>query len=328
MDAGLKRELGEKVRSGERLTHEDGRALYAADDLAWLGGLAHEVRTRHHGDRVHFAATRHLDTTVVAASRRAGELAGEGLTELYLTSGPDPDPDLPWDERVRSLRELTAALPDVSLHAFTATGIQHAETLSGRPAAQLLDELIDAGLASLTGGAGTLGWADWSRIQRLAHAKGLKTPCTVLHGETEDPGHKVAQALRLRELQDETGGFQTVVPLPAPLSGARTATPLETLKTFAVSRLLLDNVPHLKVRLPMYGVQTAQLALQHGADDIDAAPGAGGSPAEPPLTREDLLDLIRDAGFRPAERTARYTLVQEYEGPDPARREAPQPMRL
>jgi aminodeoxyfutalosine synthase len=172
----------------------------------------------------------------------------------------------------------------------------------------------------------------------------------MLYGHIEEPRHRVDHVLRLRELQDETGGFQVFIPLRYQHDfvdmqdgkvrnrlQARTtmATGAEALKTFAVSRLLFDNVPHVKVFWVMHGVQTAQLALQHGADDMDGSvveykithdADNYGTPNK--LTRDDLLDLIRDAGFRPVERNTRYEIIREYPGPDADRRESPQPMRL
>ncbi|MFH8468721.1 aminofutalosine synthase MqnE [Streptomyces sp. NPDC017991] len=387
MDVGLKRELEDKVRAGERLTREDGVALYESDDLAWLGGLAHEVRTRKNGDVVHFNVNRHLNMTNVCTAscaycsfqRKPGEkdaytmrieeavklakaMEGENLTELHIVNGLHPN--LPWRYYPRSLSELKKALPNVSLKAFTATEIHHFETISGLSASEILDELIDAGLESLTGGGAEIfdwevrqhivdhrtHWEDWSRIHRLAHAKGLKTPCTMLYGHIEEPRHRVDHVLRLRELQDETGGFQVFIPLRYQHDfvdmkdgkvrnrlQARTqmATGAEALKTFAVSRLLFDNVPHVKVFWVMHGVQTAQLALQHGADDMDGSvveykithdADNYGTPNK--LTREDLLDLIRDAGFRPVERNTRYEIIREYEAAAAGRRESPQPMRF
>lgn len=361
MDAGLKRELEEKVRAGERLTREDGIALYASDDLAWLGGLAHEVRTRKNGDVVHFNVNRHLNMTNVCTAscaycsfqRKPGEkdaytmrieeavrlakaMEGENLTELHIVNGLHPT--LPWRYYPRSLSALKEALPDVALKAFTATEIHHFETISGLSASEILDELIEAGLESLTGGGAEIfdwevrqhivdhrtHWEDWSRIHRLAHEKGLKTPATMLYGHIEEHRHRVDHVLRLREMQDETGGFQVFIPLRYQHDfvdmkdgkvrnklQARTtmATGAEALKTFAVSRLLFDNVPHVKVFWVMHGVQTAQLALQHGADDMDGSvveykithdADDFGTPNK--LGRDDLLDLIRDAGFRPVER--------------------------
>lgn len=172
----------------------------------------------------------------------------------------------------------------------------------------------------------------------------------MLYGHIEEPRHRVDHVLRLRELQDETGGFQVFIPLRYQHDfvdmkdgkirnklQVRTtmATGAEALKTFAVSRLLFDNVPHVKVFWPMHGVQTSQLALQHGADDMDGSvveykithdADNYGTPNK--LGREDLLELIRDAGFRPVERNTQYEIVREFDGPDPARRDAPQPMRF
>jgi aminodeoxyfutalosine synthase len=345
-DVGLRRELEEKVHAGERLTREDGIALYECDDLAWLGGLAHEVRTRKNGDVVHFNVNRHLNMTNVCTAscaycsfqRKPGEkdaytmrieeavrlakaMEHENLTELHIVNGLHPT--LPWRYYPRSLRELKKALPNVSLKAFTATEIHHFETISGLSASEILDEQIDAG---------------------------LKTPSTMLYGHIEEPRHRVDHVLRLRELQDETGGFQVFIPLRYQHDfvdmkdgkirnrlQARTtmASGAEALKTFAVSRLLFDNVRHVKVFWVMHGVQTAQLALQHGADDMDGSvveykithdADNFGTPNK--LTRDDLLDLIRDAGFRPVERNTRYEVIREYPGPDPDRREAPQPMRV
>ncbi|MER6564117.1 radical SAM protein, partial [Streptomyces sp. NPDC001027] len=169
MDAGLKRELEEKVLSGERLSREDGIALYESDDLAWLGGLAHEVRTRKNGDVVHFNVNRHLNMTNVCTAscaycsfqRKPGEqdaytmrieeavrlakaMENEHLSELHIVNGLHPN--LPWRYYPRSLRELKKALPGVGLKAFTATEIHHFETISGLSASEILDELIDAGL--------------------------------------------------------------------------------------------------------------------------------------------------------------------------------------
>ena len=380
MDAGLKRELEAKVYAGERLTREDGIALYDSDDLAWLGRLAHHKRTEMNGDRVMFNVNRHLNLTNVCTAscaycsfqRKPGErdaytmrveeavrlakaMEPAGITELHIVNGLHPT--LPWRYYPRVLRELKAALPGVALKAFTATEVQWFEKISGRPADEILDELIDAGLESLTGGGAEIfdeevrrrivdhdtHWADWSRIHRLAHRKGLRTPCTMLYGHIEEPRHRVDHVLRLRKLQDETGGFVVFIPLRFQHDAAGDprnrlmtqpmATGAEALKTFAVSRLLFDNVPHVKNFWVMHGLTTAALSLSFGADDLDGSvveykithdADGFGTPSE--MTREDLLALIRDAGFRPVERNTRYQVVRRYDGPDPGRREVAQPM--
>lgn len=375
MDPGRKRELEEKVLVGERLDYADGVDLYASDELAWLGELAHSVRTRLHGDNVYFNVNRHLNLTNVCtascaycsfqrkpgqsdaytmrveeAIRLAEELRPLGITELHIVNGLHPT--LPWKYYPRVLAALREALPGVALKAFTATEIHYFERISGLPAEEVLAELVDAGLESLTGGGAEIfdwevrrkivdhetHWEDWSRIHRVAHGMGLKTPCTMLYGHIEEPRHRVDHVLRLRGLQDETGGFAVFIPLRFhndnnALSHLPMATGAEALKTFAVSRLLFDNVPHLKNFWVMHGLAVASLSLSFGADDLDGSvveykithdADGYGTPAQ--LTREDLLSLIRDAGFRPVERNTRYEVLRAYDGPDPQRREAPQAM--
>jgi len=385
MDAGLKQELEDKVLGGERLTREDGEALYASDELAWLGELAHHVRTQKNGDTVLFNVNRHLNLTNVCTAscaycsfqRKPGEkdaytmrveeavrlakaMEPAGITELHIVNGLHPT--LPWKYYPRVLRELKAALPQVALKAFTATEIHFFEEISGLPAEEVLDELIDAGLESLTGGGAEIfdwevrqhivdhktHWEDWSRIHRIAHGRGLKTPCTMLYGHIEEHRHRVDHVLRLRELQDETGGFVVFIPLRYQHDGSgdssrnrlmdRTtmASGAEALRTFAVSRLLFDNIDHVKNFWVMHGLSTAQLSLSFGADDLDGSvveykithdADHFGTPDT--MTREDLLDIIRDAGFTPAERNTRYDIVKEYDGPVSLadRRREPQPMK-
>ena len=378
MDAGRKRELEDKVASGERLTYDDGLALYECDELAWLGELAHGVRTAKNGDRVMFNVNRHLNLTNVCTAscaycsfqRKPGEkdaytmrieeavrlakaMEPEGITELHIVNGLHPT--LPWKYYPRSLRELRAALPGVTLKAFTATEIHFFETISGLSADEILDELIDAGLGSLTGGGAEIfdwevrsqivdhatHWEDWSRIHRLAHHKGLRTPCTMLYGHIEEPRHRVDHVLRLRGLQDETGGFAVFIPLRYhndnnPLGRTtRMATGADVLKTFAVSRLLFDNIDHVKMFWVMHGLTTAQLSLSFGADDLDGSVveykithDADNFGTPDTMTRGDLLALIRDAGFTPVERNTAYEVIRTFDGPVPLRerRAEPQPI--
>ncbi|MGZ4618188.1 MAG: radical SAM protein, partial [Frankiaceae bacterium] len=188
MDAGRKRELEDKIVAGERLTRQDGEDLYDSDDLAWLGALAHLVRTRKNGDRVFFNVNRHLNLTNVCSAtcaycsfqrkpgdkdaypmrieeavRLAEAMKPAGITELHIVNGLHPT--LPWRYYPKVLRELKAALPEVALKAFTATEIQWFEKISGKPADEILDELIDAGLESLTGGGAEI--FDWEVREQI-----------------------------------------------------------------------------------------------------------------------------------------------------------------
>jgi aminodeoxyfutalosine synthase len=372
-----KAELTEKVAARERLTQTDGEDLYAADDLAWLGGLAHDVRTEKNGQVTFFNVNRHLNLTNVCTAscaycsfqRKPGQadaytmrveeavalasaMKDDALTELHIVNGLHPT--LPWKYYPRVLRELKAELPGVALKAFTATEIHFFEEISGLSADAIFDELIDAGLESLTGGGAEIfdwevrkqivdhktHWEDWSRIHRLAHHKGLRTPATMLYGHIEEPRHRVDHVLRLRELQDETGGFQVFIPLrfhndDNRLSHLPMAQPAEVLKTFAVSRLMLDNFQHVKVFWVMHGLSTSQLCLNYGADDMDGSvveykithdADNYGTPDK--LTRDDLLTLIRDAGFQPVERTTSYEVVREYDPPVPLAERRAQPQAV
>src|SRR5882757_8888750 len=182
MDEGVKLSLEEKVYAGERLSRADGEALYASDDLAWLGRLAHHKRTELNGSRVMFNVNRHLNLTNVCSAscaycsfeRKPGQadaytmrveeavekalaMKDDGLTELHIVNGLHPT--LPWKYYPRVLRELKAALPDVALKCFTATEVHWFEQISGLTADAILDELIDAGLESLTGGGAEI--FDW-----------------------------------------------------------------------------------------------------------------------------------------------------------------------
>ena len=383
-DEAFKRDIEEKVASGTRLSREDGERLYEIDDLAWLGRMAHSVRTTKNGDRVMFNVNRHLNLTNVCSAscaycsfqRKPGEkdaytmrveqavelakqMEGDKPTELHIVNGLHPT--LPWRYYPRVLRELQEALPDVSLKAFTATEVQWFEKISGLTADAILDELIEAGLASLTGGGAEIfdwevrqhivdhdcHWEDWSRIHGLAHKKGLKTPATMLYGHIEERRHRVDHVIRLREMQDETGGFSVFIPLRYQHDfvdakdgkirnriQARTtmASPTESLKTFAVSRLMLDNFPHVKCFWVMHGLDVAQLSLNYGVDDLDGSvveykithdADDYGTPNK--MNRESLLELIRDAGFVPVERDTRYNVVRTYDGPTPLAQRRSQP---
>src|SRR6185312_8499849 len=186
-----KAELTEKIQARERLSRQDGEDLYAADDLAWLGGLAHGVRTEKNGTTTYFNVNRHLNLTNVCTAscaycsfqRKPGQkdaytmrveeavetalaMKDEGLTELHIVNGLHPT--LPWKYYPRVLRELKAVLPDVALKAFTATEVHYFEEISGLDAGEILDELIDAGLESLTGGGAEI--FDWEvRKQIVDH---------------------------------------------------------------------------------------------------------------------------------------------------------------
>jgi aminodeoxyfutalosine synthase len=233
------------------------------------------------------------------------------------------------------VRILHDAYPQLHLKGWTAVEINWFQHLTKKPVRAILEELVEAGLGSLPGGGAEIFHPEvrdqicehkadsrnWFEIHRTAHELGLKSNCTMLYGHIEKPFHRIDHLVRLRELQDETGGFQTFIPLAfhpdnTGLSHIPKPTALADLRTMAVSRLMLDNIPHMKAYWIMLGIGTAQTALSYGADDIDGTVrheliyhDAG---AETPeiLSVDDIRRLITEAGREPVERDTLYRRVR------------------
>ena len=232
--------------------------------------------------------------------------------------------------------------PKLHIKAWTAVEINWFEFLTRRSAEWVLEALMSAGLGSLPGGGAEIFHPEvrskicehkadagkWLAIHRTAHALGLKTNCTMLYGHIERPYHRIDHLVRLRELQDETGGFQTFIPLAfhpdhTGLAHLRRPHAAEDLRMIAVSRLMLDNIPHIKAYWVMLGIGTAQAALAYGADDLDGTvrheliyhDAGATTPQELPVRR--IEQLIREAGCRPVERDTLYRPVVRA-GEDPS----------
>jgi aminodeoxyfutalosine synthase len=355
-------EIEHKVRAGERLSAADGLALYAAPDLLWLGQLARFAQRRASGDQVFFNVNRHINLTNICKAkcsfcsfrRDEGEEGGYTLTveeavetavrtaaalditELHIVNGLHPG--LPFDYYLDALRRLKVALPHVHLKAFTAVEIWWFARMTGRSYEDVLRALVDAGLGSLPGGGAEIfaprvrrricGYKstaeDWLEIHRVAHRLGLRTNTTMLYGHIETPAERVDHVLRLRDLQDETGGFQVFIPLRFHNANNRMshlpmATALESARVFAVSRLLLDNVEHLKAYWIMLGMDTAQALLEFGVDDLDGTVvqeriyHMAGAATPHELGLDDLLRVIRAAGRIPVERDTLYNVRRRFE---------------
>jgi aminodeoxyfutalosine synthase len=240
---------------------------------------------------------------------------------------------------VRALRE---ALPEVHLKCYSASEIHHMSTLSGLTYEQVLRELKQAGLGSLTGGGaevfsprvrkliapGKEPAESWLEVNRVAHSLGIPSHCTILYGHVETIAERVEHLLRLRELQDETRGFLAFVPLAVHLENTRLdtedgfgPTAVDDLKMIALSRLLLDNISHLKAYWISLGLPLAQIALSFGADDVQGTVGreqvfhAAGSHTETEQGVEQLVRLIRAAGRVPVERDTLYNELRRWEQP-------------
>jgi len=349
--------IREKVEAGQRLSFDDGVFLYDQADLFTLGDLANQVRQRKNGNYTYYNVNTHLNPTNVCVYRctfcafradlkspkgyvmsdeqiveRAAEAERRGATELHIVGGLHHQ--LPFEWYLNVIRIIHKAHPRLHLKAYTAVEWDWFIRLTGRTIEDLLAEFKEAGLGSLPGGGAEIFHPEvrdkicehkadagqWLIIHRAAHKLGLRSNATMLYGHIEETRHRIDHLIRLRELQDETGGFQTFIPLAfhpdnTKLAHIPKATGLMDLKTTAVSRLMLDNFPHIKAYWVMLGIKTAQIALSFGADDLDGTVvhekiyHDAGSDSPQELTVTEIRRLIEEAGRVPVERDTLYNEV-------------------
>jgi len=350
-------DLAERVVAGERLSFEDGSRLYAADLLA-VGALANLVRERLWGDATFFNVNQHVNYTNVcnklcrfcAFQRLPGEegayvytpeqaaekiraLLDEPVTEVHMVGGVDPR--LPYAYYLDLLRAVKEARPSIHIKAFTMVEIEQIQRVAKKPLEEIFADLQAAGLGSLPGGGAEvfaervhremfrlkIGAERWLEIARAAHRAGLRSNCTMLFGHVETADERVDHLLRLRALQDETGGFQTYIPLAfhpenTEMADVRPPTGVDKLREISIGRLLLDNIPHVKAYWIMLTIPIAQMALAFGADDIDGTVveekiyHEAGATTPQRLSREELVRLVREAGRLPVERDTLYEVVR------------------
>jgi aminodeoxyfutalosine synthase len=354
--------IRDKVEAGQRLSFDDGVFLYDCADLFALGELANVVRERKNGNFAYYNVNTHLNPTNVCIYRctfcafradlrspkgyvmtdeqlreRAAEAEKRGATELHIVGGLHHQ--LPYEWYLNVIRVIHRAHPRLHLKAYTAVEWDWFAQLTGRPTKDLLAEFKDAGLGSLPGGGAEIfhpevrdqicehkaGAVEWLRIHREAHELGLRSNATMLYGHIESARHRIDHLVRLRELQDETGGFQTFIPLAfhpdnTRLSHIARPSGLMDLKTMAIARLMLDNFPHIKAYWVMLGIKTAQVALSFGADDLDGTVvhekiyHDAGSDSPQELSVAEIRRLIVEAGRVPIERDTLYNEVIREEG--------------
>jgi aminodeoxyfutalosine synthase len=346
--------IREKVEAGARLSFDDGIYLSESADLFTLGELANVVRERKNGNLTYYNVNTHLNPTNVCVYRctfcafradlkssrgyvmsdeqileRAAEAERRGATELHVVGGLHHLKPYEWYLNV--VRIIHQAHPRLHLKAYTAVEWDWFARLTGRPTKDILAEFKEAGLGSLPGGGAEIFHSEvrdkicehkadtdaWLQIHREAHELGLRSNATMLYGHVEEARHRIDHLLRLRQLQDETGGFQTFIPLAfhpdnTGLAHLHKASGLVDLRTMAVSRLMLDNFPHVKAYWVMLGIKTAQVALSFGADDLDGTVvhekiyHDAGSDSPQELTVTEIRRLIEEAGRVPVERDTLY----------------------
>jgi aminodeoxyfutalosine synthase len=350
--------IHEKVEAGERLSFDDGLHLYSNEvPLGELAVMANRVRERKNGNAAYYNINTHLNPTNVCIYRccfcafrsdlrdpkgyamsdeqilaRGQEALDNGCTEMHIVGGLHHQ--MKYDWYLNIIHILHQAYPQLHLKAWTAVEINWFAHLTKRTNADILSEMMTAGLGSMPGGGAEIFHPEvrdkicehkadarnWIDIHRTAHELGLRTNCTMLYGHIEQDYHRIDHLIRLRELQDETGGFQTFIPLAfhpenTGLADIKKPSGAMDLRTMAISRLMLDNIDHIKAYWIMLGIGTAQTALSYGADDLDGTVrheliyhDAG---AETPeiLSVDDIERLICEAGREPIERDTLYRRI-------------------
>jgi len=362
--------IAEKLADNERLSFEDGVALFASNDLVAIGAMANRVRERINGDLTYYNVNRHLNYTNVCVSdcafcsfyRRvrdpeaydwsveecveiARRAYNEGARELHIVGGLHPR--LQFDYYTSLLGELKRNFPDMHLKAFTMVELDHFARTCRMTDEQVIEGLKEAGLDSCPGGGAEIlreptrsricahktSGERWLELSEKVHRSGVPTNATMLYGHVESHEDRVDHLVKLRELQDKTGGFKCFIPLAfnprgTELSHLPGPDGIDSLKTIAVSRLILDNIPHIKAYWVMLGKQLAQVALRFGADDLDGTISHGGSLMESylvdgndnQLTQGDIEEMIKRAGRIPIERDTLYNPMASRPAQDPEMR--------
>ena len=353
--------IAEKVFAGERLSFDDGVALYGSSDVLAVGWLANHVRERMHGDVTYFNVNRHINPTNVcvaacrlcAFGRKKGDAAGytmaleeawetaasgytEAVTEFHIVGGLHPD--LPFEYFLDLVSGLKQRFPKVHIKAFTMVEIAFLARRAKLSIDETLIRMREAGVDSMPGGGAEIfasrvrsiicdhkiDGSEWLNTARMAHKLGFRSNATMLYGHIENDEDRVDHLLKLREVQDETGGFQTFIPLAfhpenTALDHLPVTTGLTDIRQIAVSRLLLDNFAHIKAYWQMLTPKIAQIALRFGADDLDGTVieekiyHDAGATTPQGMTRKELCRLITAAGRVPVERDTLYHNVTRTE---------------
>lgn len=340
-----------------RVSDAEALRLFQSHDLTAIGRMADQIRRQKHGDAAYFILNRHinysnlcvLDCDFCAFYRRPGQPGAYeltlaeivekarsalalGITEIHLVGGLHPTWKL--DHYVEMLRALRALDPRLHLKAFTSVEIRHFARLAKCSIAEVLATLREAGLGSLTGGGAEIfapeirqqicapkeTAEEWLEVHRTWHRMGGRSTCTMLIGHIERFEHRVDHLRRLRQLQDETGGFTAFVTLPfrpanTKLSHLPGPSGYDILKTLAIARIYLDNIEHIKAYWIAIGMKLAQVALSFGVDDLDGTIveekifHMAGATTPQEMLRTELERLISEAGYRPVQRDSLYRIV-------------------
>jgi len=355
--------IAEKVIAGERISEQEGVHLFENSDLGFIGALANRIREERHGDKTYFNRNFHLEPTNVClytctfcSYSRLIKKREEGweysiedmmdiikkyddkpVTEVHIVGGVLPQYDLKFYTDL--FKTIKAHRTDLHVKALTPVEYHYIFKKANVSYAEGMKLMKEAGLDSMPGGGaeifhpdirdeiagGKCSGEEWLSIHREWHKLGMRSNATMLYGHIEKYHHRIDHLEKLRSLQDETGGFQTFIPLKFrnkgnQMSHVSESTVVEDLKMYAVSRIYLDNFDHVKAYWPMIGRDTAQLLLAFGADDLDGTIDdttkiysmAGAEEQNPALSTEDLVKMIRNVGRKPIERDTLYNVVTDF----------------
>lgn len=351
--------IAQKCRQGERITTSEALTLWREAPLWLLGELATERKRKVSGEKVFYNRNFHIEPTnlcrfhcLFCSYRKergsaeawdysmeemfdlARKYEGKGITEVHIVGGVHPDHNL--DFYLDLITGVKAILPEVTVKAFTAVELADMIERAGLPIEEGLKKLLDAGMESIPGGGAEIfdetlrskicpdkgSTAVWLDVHRTAHELGLKSNATILYGHIETLEHRIDHLNRLRELQDETGGFNAFIPLKYrnfgnEMSEIGEVSTIDDMRMLAISRLFLDNIPHIKAYWVMYGKDTTEMALAFGADDIDGTIDdstkiysmAGADDQKPSMTTEEMAQIVKRAGFVAVERDTHYNEI-------------------
>ena len=355
--------IGNKVIHNERLSFDEGVYLFEKASLPYVGALANWKRESLHGDKTYFNKNFHIEPTNVcvfsckfcsysklyAHKEEGWELTidqmmdivksydGKPVTEVHIVGGVHPK--LTLEFFLELMRTIKAHRPELHIKAFTPVELEYMFRKAKVTTEEGMKLAHEAGLDSLPGGGAEIFHPDirtiicadkataeeWLHIHKTAHNLGMHSNATLLYGHIEKYEHRIDHMERLRQLQDETKGFNTFIPLKFrnkdnDMHDVPESTLANDLKMYAISRLYLDNFPHVKAYWPMLGRETAQLTLSYGVNDIDGTIDdttkiysmAGSEEQTPVMTTEQLVGLIKQAKRQPIERGTLYNVIQDY----------------
>jgi aminodeoxyfutalosine synthase len=355
--------IGNKILAGQRISFDDGVYLFEYASLGWLGTMANFVREKLHGHRTYFNRNFHIEPTNVCVfsckfcsysrlykNREEGwELSidqmldivksydNKPVTEVHIVGGVHPKMDLYFF--IDLMKKIKAHRPDLHVKGFTPVELDYMFRKAKLSIEEGMKLIHEAGLQSLPGGGAEIFHPEvrkqicddkvdgdgWLHIHKAAHELGMHSNATMLYGHVEQYWHRVDHMERLRQLQDETGGFNTFIPLKFrnnnnEMSHIPESTLVEDMKVYAVARLYMDNFPHLKAYWPMLGRNNAQMSLSFGVNDIDGTIDdttkiysmAGSEEKNPAMSTNELVMLIKQAGRLPVERDTLYNEVKVF----------------